>query len=216
MTPLPGKLRFELPSLIGVFPLPGTVLFPSVDLPLFIFEPRYRRMLSDARAGSRMLAISLMRKGWEESPEPVPSAEIAGVGYLRAVVEKADGTFHILLRGLTRARILEYEQLSPYRLARIEPFEERREVRKELAGVSMRMRRLLRQKLRLTSENPGVRLRLPNACNDPEQLSFIASHHSSCPPELKQELLETQSTIFRLKNLIGVYEEELNPPESRN
>ena len=46
-----------LPSIIPIFPLPNVVLFPSVFLPLHIFEPRYREMLSDALKGDRIIGM---------------------------------------------------------------------------------------------------------------------------------------------------------------
>jgi Lon protease-like protein len=42
-----------LPPTIPIFPLPGAVLFPNVFLPLHIFEPRYRTMVSEALDGDR-------------------------------------------------------------------------------------------------------------------------------------------------------------------
>jgi len=37
---------------IPLFPLPEVVLFPNVDRPLVIYEPRYREMIADALKGS--------------------------------------------------------------------------------------------------------------------------------------------------------------------
>ncbi len=35
---------------LSIFPLTGALLFPGLQLPLHIFEPRYRAMISDALA----------------------------------------------------------------------------------------------------------------------------------------------------------------------
>ena len=47
----------QIPSRIPLFPLPDAVLFPHMPLPLHVFEPRYRKMTSDAMAG-RMFTVS--------------------------------------------------------------------------------------------------------------------------------------------------------------
>ena len=52
-----------LPSTIPIFPLPNVVLFPSVFLPLHIFEPRYRQMLADALSGDRIIGMVLLKDG---------------------------------------------------------------------------------------------------------------------------------------------------------
>src|SRR5437867_1357889 len=58
---------------VPVFPLPGVVLFPHAILPLHIFELRYRTMVREALSGERMIAVALLKPGWERdyygSPE---------------------------------------------------------------------------------------------------------------------------------------------------
>src|SRR6185503_2218888 len=55
----------ELPDVIPLFPLPGVVLFPRVSLPLHVFEPRYKKMVSDALSGPQIIGMTLLQPGWE-------------------------------------------------------------------------------------------------------------------------------------------------------
>jgi len=56
--------------------LPNVILFPQAMLPLYIFEPRYRQMLSDALASHRMLSVAMQKPGRvRESP-----SNVAGLG----------------------------------------------------------------------------------------------------------------------------------------
>ena len=59
-------------ELLPIFPLPSVVLFPGVFLPLHIFEPRYREMVSDALATDRMIGMTLLRPGWEVDYDGCP------------------------------------------------------------------------------------------------------------------------------------------------
>ncbi|HUH02980.1 MAG TPA: LON peptidase substrate-binding domain-containing protein [Kofleriaceae bacterium] len=61
----PGALE-ELP----IFPLPDVVLFPGAVLPLHVFEPRYREMISDALDGHRLIAMARIVPSEIELPEP--------------------------------------------------------------------------------------------------------------------------------------------------
>ena len=79
----PVRKKFKLPRRVPVFPLPNVILFPQVELPLYIFEPRYRQMLADTVRGNKFMAVSLLKKGWEKKKEPYPSHEIVGVGYVK-------------------------------------------------------------------------------------------------------------------------------------
>jgi Lon protease-like protein len=62
-----------LPPTIPIFPLPNAVLFPNVFMPLHIFEPRYRAMVSDALAGDRIIGMVLLRAGFERDYEGRPA-----------------------------------------------------------------------------------------------------------------------------------------------
>ena len=69
-----------LPSTIPIFPLPNVVLFPSVCLPLHIFEPRYRHMLADALSGDRIIGMALQKGGGEPGDGPPPVYDIGCAG----------------------------------------------------------------------------------------------------------------------------------------
>ena len=91
-----------------LFPLPNLVLFPYVVQPLHIFEPRYRQMTRDALAGDRLIAMVLLRPGWEADYQGRPPLHpVACLGRVLAEQPLDDGRYNLLLRGLRRVRILE-------------------------------------------------------------------------------------------------------------
>ncbi len=68
-----------------LFPLPNLVLFPHVMQPLHIFEPRYRQMTADALTSDRLIAVVLLRPGWEaEYPGRPPINPVACLGKIVA------------------------------------------------------------------------------------------------------------------------------------
>jgi len=96
-------------SLDGVefpmFPL-GTVLFPHAVLPLRVFEPRYRAMVSDCLGRNRRLAVVGLKPGFEDNYEGKPAVHtVAGAGEIVRCERLATGRFNILLKGETRVRI---------------------------------------------------------------------------------------------------------------
>jgi len=107
-----------LPETLPLFPLPGVALFPELPLPLHIFEPRYRTMVKDALAGSRVIGIVQARPGQEGTPSPIFS--IGCAGRIEGVAELDDGRSNIVLRGISRFHIdEELPQTGPYRTARV-------------------------------------------------------------------------------------------------
>src|SRR5262245_48898822 len=116
MSSLPSNYTGPLP----VFPLPTLVLFPHTVVPLHIFEPRYRAMVEDALQGDRLIAMALLKPGWEKDYEGAPPVhDVVGVGQILHDERTEDGRFNILLEGIARARIEELIPPDPYRRARV-------------------------------------------------------------------------------------------------
>lgn len=90
------------PARVPIFPLAGAILFPRAQLPLHIFEERYRAMVEDALAGSGRIA---MIQPLDESDHP-PLYQVGCVGELVGVEELDDGRFNIMLMGSNRFRLI--------------------------------------------------------------------------------------------------------------
>jgi uncharacterized protein len=99
---------------LSIFPLGGALLFPRSHLPLHIFEPRYRAMVSDALARDRRIAMIQPRPG-EGKAHPA-LFEIGCVGRIANVEALPDGRFNLVLEGLSRFRTLrEIDAATPFR-----------------------------------------------------------------------------------------------------
>ena len=112
----------EFKGTARLFPLPNLVFFPHALQPLHIFEPRYRQMTADALAGDRLISIVLLQPGWEKQYEKKPTLyPVACLGRIVADQLLPDGRYNLLLRGISRIRILE-ETVSDklYRTANVE------------------------------------------------------------------------------------------------
>ena len=192
------------------------ILFPQVEIPLFIFEPRYRQMLQDTLSGNKFMAISLLRRDWKKHKEPYPSHEIVGVGYVKAVIQNPDGTSHLLLKGMERARIVRYLQMEPYRIAQVRPLPDQVKNEEEIHQLAQTLRKLFLQKLRFASERPSQEFRLPKELRDPLTLTHFVSFTALVDPYLKQDILETTNVNCRMRHLISLLEEEICPPGSQN
>ena len=92
---------------IALFPLPNCVLFPGVVQPLHIFEPRYRAMIGEVIAGQCVMAMALLKPGWEKRYYGKPSIySRLCVGRVIAHERLDDGKYNLLLQGVSRADIV--------------------------------------------------------------------------------------------------------------
>jgi Lon protease-like protein len=193
-----------LPQIIPVFPLPNVVLFPNVFLPLHIFEPRYRDMVSDALAGDRIIGMVLLQPGHEHEYEGRPPLfHIGCAGVITHSEPLGDGRYNIVLRGLERFRIGGEETGRAYRLARIEglpevvPDADRTELR--------RHRHRLEALLAVAIERTGKEPRFPPAVPDEDLVNALAQYIDLEPLE-RQALLERDGILARCRALIELLE----------
>ena len=109
------------PARLSIFPLGGALLFPRMQLPLHIFEPRYRALVSDAMARDRRIGMIQPKPMLSAPPAGVESVEpplfgIGCVGKIAHVEAMDDGRYNIVLEGVARFRMLrELEASTPFR-----------------------------------------------------------------------------------------------------
>ncbi len=97
---------------LSIFPLGGALLFPRMHLPLHIFEPRYRAMISDALVRDRRIGMIQPR----DSNDPPALFDIGCVGRIAEVEALDDGRFNLVLEGLARfAVVRELDVTTPFR-----------------------------------------------------------------------------------------------------
>lgn len=106
----------NLPEIIPLFPLPNLVLFPGIDLPLHIFEPRYREMIADAREGHGIIGMTLLKGDWEKNYYGRPEIfEVGCAGKIERLVSLPDGRYNLVLAGLHEFRVLREHDERSYR-----------------------------------------------------------------------------------------------------
>ncbi|GFZ97998.1 MAG: ATP-dependent protease [Sphingomonadales bacterium CG12_big_fil_rev_8_21_14_0_65_65_10] len=88
---------------ISIFPLPGAILFPGLQLPLHIFEPRYRALVTDALARNRQIGMIQPERPEEGSP----LFKVGCIGRIGDVETTQDGRFDIVLEGVSRFAVVE-------------------------------------------------------------------------------------------------------------
>ncbi|WP_446532515.1 LON peptidase substrate-binding domain-containing protein [Qipengyuania flavescens] len=87
---------------LSIFPLPGAILFPGLQLPLHIFEPRYRDLVGSALAKDRLIGMIQPQR----SADRAPLYDIGCVGRIADVEALEDGRYNIVLDGEARFRVL--------------------------------------------------------------------------------------------------------------
>ncbi|GAA1095028.1 LON peptidase substrate-binding domain-containing protein [Tsukamurella spumae] len=106
----------ELP----MFPL-GAVLLPGEELPLRVFEPRYRRMIEHCLATDGRFGVVLIERGSEVGGGDVRT-DLGTVAVIDRYVRKMGGEFTLVCRGTDRVRVAQWLPDDPYPRAEAEPW----------------------------------------------------------------------------------------------
>src|SRR6185503_901408 len=107
--------------------------------PLYIFERRYREMLEHALSRHRIFSVALLKPDRGEWESPSDFFHVAGVGLIRACVERGDGTSNLILQGLERVRFTSFAQDKPFPIATIEPLESESETSVETEALAAKV-----------------------------------------------------------------------------
>ncbi len=117
--PLGSAVHLSRTVRIPIFPLPGAILFPRSQLPLHIFEPRYREMVRDAIDGGGR--IGMIQPHRVDDDNQAPLYAVGCLGEVVSIEELDDGRFNIVLLGTNRFRYVRDVDIdTSYRCAEVD------------------------------------------------------------------------------------------------
>jgi Lon protease-like protein len=203
---------------ISLFPLPNLVLFPSVAVPLHIFEERYKLMINGSIDRDEPFGLISLRSGAVEEKE----ASIHRVGVTARVIQVDrldDGRMNIFCQGEMRFRVYRFTQQTPYWKASVDFFDDAHENPASLKPLQDDVAALYRKAFDL-----GVKIGAthesdvetpPELPESPVDLSFMLSYVLDIDGEEKQRLLEMVSTGERLRVLLNALETTIEKLEQQ-
>lgn len=180
---------------ISIFPLTGAVLFPGLQLPLHIFEPRYRALVGDALVRDR-------RIGMIQPQRPIDGAPLYSIGCVGRIGEieaMEDGRYNIILEGQTRFKVLhEMDVASAFRQVEAELIED-----DEDETLSFAQRGGFEQEAREFADAQGYSVDWESVKRlDDQSLINGVSQIAPFDPASKQALLEANSLTERCELLV--------------
>jgi Lon protease-like protein len=198
-----------LPKQLPVMPLPGAVLFPHALLPLYIFEPRYRKMLEHALQHHRMFCVTLIKPSCPDWHAPEDFFHLATAGLIRACIGRDDGTSNLILQGLQRVRFASFEQETPFPIARIDVVESREATTVETEALGAKVLELYSHLKNNRRQLPAKIDRYLAEMRDLEMLADLIGSTFVNDPLRRQRVLEERSLNQRLRFLIRYLRDEI-------
>lgn len=193
-------MEITLPDELAVMTLPNLTFFPQALLPLHIFEPRYRQMLTEALASNRLFAVASLKSSADSDDNFEPPCRVATVGIVRACQKNGDETSNLLLQGLARVEIVRIVREEPFRVIRIKALSSKPGASaEENAKLRVQLGKLLVTKARLGAKIPAEFAQFLKTVDDPETFVDLAAFGLLEDGIFKQRLLETLDVHRRLQ-----------------
>ena len=137
-------------DVLPILGLADIVIFPGMTVPLLVESAPSIRLIDDVVAGDRILGLVLQRKPEVENPLPEDLFEIGCAGRILKMLKFPDNTVRVLVEGLRRVKIREYESQVPFLRAKIDPLKDEVDDSAEFTALARNARRQFEEVLNLS------------------------------------------------------------------
>ncbi|MDP2960824.1 MAG: LON peptidase substrate-binding domain-containing protein, partial [candidate division Zixibacteria bacterium] len=176
---------------LSILPLKGTVVFPSLIIPLVITDQRYAKLIDDTLMGGKVIGLFAQKDPELENPGPNDIHKIGTAGTILKMLRFPDGSVRFLVQGLTRIKIKRFIKEDPFLTARVEPLEDLIEESVEMEALNRTIIDLLKKVVNLAPYLPDDLQISALNIEDPGKLSDLISSNLNITLAQKQDLLET-------------------------
>src|SRR5579863_8969802 len=199
----------SIPEVMPILGLSDIVIFPGMVAPLLVETAQSTHLIDDVVGGDRLLGVVLQRKPEVENPLPADMYDIGCAARVLKMLKFPDNTVRVLVEGLWRIRIKEYENQVPYLRAKIEIWKDVKEDSVELKALTRNAQTLFQEIVKLS---PGMADQVKIAAlntEDPGNLSDLIAVNLNLTLGERQQMLEINSVKERLTRLLPMLNREL-------
>src|SRR5216117_349059 len=207
--PLPRVSTPAAPEALPILGLSDIVIFPAMVAPLLVDTAQSIRLIDDVVEGDRLLGLVLQRRAEVENPQPEDLWEHGCAARVLKMLKFPDNTVRVLVEGLWRIRIKEYETQTPYLRARIEVVQDKSIESVELTALARNAHRQFQEIIKL---NPALPDQVKIAALNTEaggNLTDLIAANLNLSLEERQRLLEITEVKERLHRLQPLLNREL-------
>jgi ATP-dependent Lon protease len=196
-------------AILPLLPLRETVVFPAALTPLAIGQERSVRLVDEAVASDRTIAVVTSRAGDHEERRAEDLYDVGTSAVVHKMVRVPDGTLRVLVQGLERLRLEGLDQTEPYLAGRFTPLPDVVGRQREVEALARSLESLFARVVAIAPYLPEeLELAAANA-ESPSALANLIASTMRIPTEEKQELLAAADVEERLRKLTVVLSREL-------
>jgi ATP-dependent Lon protease len=208
----PGERTPAIPTELPVLPLRDTVLFPNSFMPLAVARETSVRLIDDAIANGKLIAVFTQRDASVEEPTQSDLYTVGTATHIHKMFKLPDGSLRLIVQGLARLRLDTVISSAPYLRAQVTPAAEGTNDadRLEIDALARNIKTNFQQVVSLSPLLSDDLQTLASNIVEPGRLAdFIASSLTTISTAVKQEVLETLDIRARMDNLNRILIKEL-------
>src|SRR5437667_288952 len=207
--PLPRMTAPAIPEVLPILGLSDIVVFPAMIAPLLVDTAQSIRLIDDVVEGDRLLGLVLQRRPDVENPQPEDLWESGCAARVLKMLKFPDNTVRVLVEGLWRIRIKEYETQTPYLRAKVESLKDISTDSVELTALARNAHQQFQEIIKLTPAlSDQVKIAALNT-DVPGNLTDLIAANLNLNLEERQRLLEINDVKQRLLHLKPLMDREL-------
>ena len=197
-------------SQLPVLPLRDVVVYPHMVIPLFVGRDKSIKALERAMDETKQILLVAQKSAADDNPSPEDIHSIGTVSNILQLLRLPDGTIKVLVEGVQRARIVDFEDLGLMYAAEIETLEPEAIPAREGEVLSRSLLNQFDQYVKLNKKVPPEIISSLSSIDDPSRLADTIAAHMSIKLADKQRILELIDLRERLDQLIVLMETEID------
>src|SRR5216110_1148082 len=207
-----GDRPLAIPSELPILPLRDTVLFPNSFMPLAVARESSVRLIDDAIADGKLIAVFTQRDAQVEEPTQADLYTVGTATHIHKMFKLPDGSLRLIVQGLARLQLDGIVSTHPYLRARVSAAAEGTNDadRLEIDALARNIKTNFQQVVSLSPLlSDDLQTLAANITEAGRLADFIASSLSTISTAVKQEVLETLDIRARMDNLNRILIKEL-------
>ncbi len=195
---------------LPLLPLRDVVVYPHLVIPLFVGRAKSVKALELASDGNKQIFLVAQKSANKDEPEASDLYEVGTIATVLQMLKLPDGTVKVLVEGVSRAKLIEFQDTSDCFTGKAEVIEEASEDDPEIQALMRSVFTQFDQYVKLNKKIPPEILTSLATIEDASRLADTISAHLTLKLEEKQSILEMFSIAERLEHLLGVMEGEID------
>ena len=200
----------EVPEQLSILPLRNSVLFPGSIIPIDVGRRKSVRLVEEAISKERpVIGILTQRDARTEDPTENDMYQVGCAARILKVIKLAKDNFSVILQGVSRIRVAEYQQQEPFIVARVQPIPDPTSTDVELDALVMNLKDIAKRVIKLMPELPKEASALVDSVTEPGQLADLITSNLDIQVDEKQDVLETFDLKARMRTVLQFLSRQL-------